>query len=170
MQPYNTPERIGTDQGGSVDKPIPYMQRGHSSGKINTTDTFLPCDLDQVDNILITPIRNASSTSDNPVALFTTVAGYEFTALGTFLGLGDIDDWATGVVYEIGTVVDGNADDTIAYICVEAHTADASFSVDLAATKWQALATSTFVKLVHTAGGSGDVVNFNYILHGTMNR
>ena len=168
MQPYNAPERISSDQGGSVDRPIQYMQRGHVSGKINTTDTFIPCDLKQVDNIVITPIRNATSTSDNPVCLFTTVAGWEFTALGTFLALTDIDDWATGTVYEEGTVVDGNADDTIAYICVTAHTGAAAFATDLASGYWQALSTSTFVKMVHTAGGSGDVVDINYILFGTM--
>ena len=170
MQPYNTPERMSSEQGGSVGKPIPYMQRGHVSGKINTTTTFLPCDLDHVDNILVTPIANANSTSDNQVALFTTVVGWEFAILTTFLGLSDIDDWATGVVYEVGTVVDGNADDTIAYICVEAHTAAAAFATDLTAVKWQALSTSTFVQMNHTAGGSGDVVDFNYILFGRMDQ
>lgn len=168
MQPYNTPERLGTDQGGSVDKPIPYMQRGHVSGKINTTDTFIPCDLDFVDNIVITPIANATGTSDNQVCLFTTVAGYEFTALGTFLALTDIDDWATGTVYEVGTVVDGNADDSEAHVCVVAHTAAAAIATDEAAGYWQTIETETFVKLVHTAGGSGDVADFNFIMFGSM--
>ncbi len=167
MQPYNTPERLGTDQGGSVDKPIPYIQRGHISGKINTADVFIPCDLDNVDNVFITPIANANGTSDNYVCLFTTVVGWEFDDLTTLDALSDIDDWATGVVYEIGTLVE---ESDIPYICVEAHTAAAAFATDLATTKWEALSTTKFIKMSHTAGGAGDVADFNYILFGKMNR
>jgi hypothetical protein len=172
MNPYNTPERIGTDQGGSVDKPIPYMQRGHMSGKINSTDLFIPCDLDTVDNVAITPIANATGTSDNQVALFTTVAGWEFDALdnANLKAVSDIDDWVTGTVYEVGTVVDGIEDDSIAYICVFAHTADTLFADDLALVYWQALSTTKFIQMSHTSGGSGDVADFNYILFGKMNR
>ncbi len=172
LSPYNAPERLGTDQGGSVDRPIPYMQQGHISGKINTADLFIPCDLDHVTNVFITPIANATGTSDNYVCLFTTVVGWEFDSLenASLKAISDIDDWATGVVYEVGTVVDGNADDTIPYICVEAHTAAAAFATDLTAVKWEALSTTKFIKMSHTAGGAGDVADFNYILFGKMNR
>jgi len=168
MQPYNTPERIGTDQGGSVDRPIPYMQRGHISGKVNSTDLFIPCDLDFVHNVLITPVANATSTSDNQNCLFTTVVGWEFDSLTSLGALTAIDDWATGTVYEVGTVVDGNVDDSEAHICVVAHTAAVAFATDETAGYWETLPTTTFIQMSHTAGGADDVADFNYILFGSM--
>jgi hypothetical protein len=164
MQPYNSPERLGTDQGGSVGKLIPYIQRGQIAGKINTTDLFIPCDLSFVENIVITPI--AITNSDNQTALFTTVKGWEFDSLTTFLALSDIDDWATSTVYEVGTVVDGNADDSEAHICVTAHTASAAIATDEALGYWQTIDTETFIQMSHIAAGANEVTNFNFILFG----
>ncbi len=168
MNPYNSPQRISSDQGGSVDKTIPYVQRGQFAGKINSANSFIPCDLDIVEQFFLTPVK--ITDSDNQVCLFTTVVGWEVDSLSTLKALSDIDDWGTGVLYEIGTIVDGNVDDTVAYVALTKHTAAATFAADLADRDWLALATTTFIKLVHTAGGSGDVVNINYEIHGRMTR
>ncbi len=169
MKPFNTPERLGTDQGGSVDKPIVYMQRLQVSGKINTTDFFIPCDLDTVEQCFLTPVANPSSTSDNLVALFTTVVGWEIDALdnSNLLALSDIDDWATSTVYEVGTVVDGNTDDSEAHVCVVAHTSGV-WATDETSGYWETIPSTKFIQVSHTSPGTGDVVNVHVLLLGRM--
>lgn len=173
MLPYKAPERVSSDQGGSTRFPIPYKQEGLACSSINTAYTFIPCDLDEVTQVLITPVK-LSTTSDNGVALFTTTVGWEADDMDyeDLSAITDVDDWAVATAYNIGTVV-LNPDDDTAYICIEAHTSTddvseaADWVTDLAAGYWQVLPSTTlFVKLTHTAAGGAKVCNFNYQLVG----
>ena len=168
MKPFNTPERLGTDQGGSVDRPIVYMQRLEVAGGLHSTDMYIPCDLDTVEQCFITPV--AKTTSDNQTALFTTTVGWEIDALdnASLKGLSDIPDWATSIVYKVGTVVDGNEDDSEAHICVVAHTSDSTFAADELLGYWETIPSEKFILVVSTTPGSGEIVNVHVLLLGRM--
>lgn len=166
--PYNLPQRISSNQGGSVEFGIPYAQEGIAASKINAAYTFVPCDIELPHQVFITPVK-LSTTSANGVAFFTTTGGWQVDSFDTFSAVTDLDAWAQNVAYNVGTLVYNG---TVAYVCVEAHTsttggtAAADWATDLAAGYWQALETTTFLKITHTAAGSGKVAYFHYQIQG----
>ena len=168
MNPYNKPERISSDQGGSVSVKIPYVQRGIAASKIATAYTFIPCDLDP-QNVFLTPVK-LSTVSANGIALFTTVVGWQIDDLDTLSAASDLDAWAQNVAYNVGTIVKNAAGDAL--VCVTAHTSTTGgtaaddYATDYAAGYWQTLTTTAFIKITHTSAGSGKVANFNYEIHG----
>ncbi len=170
MIAYNTPERIGTDQGGSVDRRIPYVQRGLIAGKINTTPMYIPCDLDYPENLQICPL--ALGVSANGVALFTTEVGWQ---VASFLPedlseISDLDIHAAAIDYVVGNLVTSTLEGSTlkAYICIEAHTSTTSidFDTDYAAGYWQELTTTTFLSLAITQAGASAHAHFTYMIEG----
>lgn len=169
--PYSSPYRISSDQGGSVNHGIAYAQEGIAASKIATAYTFIPCDIQLPHQVFLTPVK-LSTTSANGIAFFTTTGGWQVDDFDTFSGVTDLDAWAQNVVYNVGTLVYNG---TVAYVCVEAHTsttggtAAADWATDLATGVWQALSTTTFLKITHTSAGSGKVAYFHYKIEGYLN-
>ena len=154
----------------SVEDDILLFQIGQVASKINTAYTFLPCGLITPLNVYLTPVA-LSTTDANGIALFTTVVGWEVNSLTALSAISDLDAWAQNVAYNIGTVV-SNPDADTGYVCRVAHTsttggtAATDWAVDLALGYWEVLSETAFVKLNHTAAGSGKVANFNYKIEG----
>ena len=171
MQVYNTPQRVGTDQGGSVDKGIPYMQEGIAASKLNTNYTYIPCDIWHPNHILITPVTY-STTSANGTALFTTTVGWEIAtfAHASLTAVASIDAHAGNVAYVPGTLVSATetGDSQAAYVCIVAHTSTnpADFDTDYASGYWLRLTTTTFIKINHTAAGASKHTYFHYKIEG----
>ena len=171
MIAYNAPERIGTDQGGSVDRRIPYIQRGLVASKINVTPMYIPCDIDHPENLQICPLK-LGSTSANGVALFTTVVGWEVASFvpASLAAISALDIHATSIAYVIGNIVSGTRTGSTlkAYICIEAHTSTnpIDFNSDYEAGKWQELTTTTFLSLAITQAGGSKVAHFTYMIEG----
>ena len=170
MIAYNTPERIGTDQGGSVDRRIPYIQRGLIASKINTTPMYIPCDIDHPENLMICPL--ALGVSANGVALFTTVVGWEVASFlpASLKVVANIDIHAANIDYVIGNLVSSTREGSTlkAYICIEAHTSTTSidFDADYASGYWQELTTTTFLSLAITQAGGSALAHFTYMIEG----
>jgi len=174
LQPYNSPQRESSDMGLSTRHDIVYIQEGIAVSSINTAYTFVPCDIANPTNIFITPLK-LSTTSANGTALFTTTVGWEVVALdnANLNVAADVDDWVQNTAYQVGNVV-LDPDDTLAYVCVTAHTSSntGTEAVDWAIDKdtngyWQAINTSAkFIKITHTAAGAAKVAKFMFKITG----
>jgi hypothetical protein len=172
MNVYALPKRTSTEQSSSVEYPVMKTQEGVASSKIATAYTFLPCDLSQPYNVAITPVN--VSPQANGIALFTTVAGWYVDSMITLSAVADLDTVAVGVAYNAGTLVRGTETGGVeaAYIALDNFTSTNSvslgvdFTVDVAAGHWQKLATTTFLKIIHTSAGGSNIAHFHYLLIG----
>ncbi len=173
MQPYNPVKRTGTEKGMSVIYAPELIQEGLVASKIAAAYTFIPCDIPTPKNVIITPLK-LGSTSDNGVALFTTTAGFQIDSLDTLSAVTDLDAFAQAVNYVVGNVVKATPTGGVegAYVCIEANTSTTGgvlgtdFATDLAAGKWLAIDTVTFIKVTHTAASSAKVAHFTYAILG----
>lgn len=166
MLVYNPPERISSDQGGSISKQIAYMQRLLVSSKIATAYTWIPCALLDVWHILVAA-KKLSTTSANGVALGTTTVVAEYDSEGAVTNL---DAHGASVAYVLGNLVKATPTGGVeaAYICVVAHTSTAGPDFDADIANWQLLSETKFLKLTHTSPGTGKHTHLMIELHGTF--
>jgi len=151
----------------SVEDEILLYQEGQAASAIATAYTFIPCGINNVTAVQITPVTNGS-VSANQVA-FAAVP--ELLSLTSFSAVTDLNVWADDVAYNIGTLVE--APDGTAYVCQTAHTSatggtsDAEdFADDLALEYWIEVEQTNFLKVVHASAGAGKVANFTYKIEG----
>lgn len=168
--PYNKPYRGPSDFGGSVEHRIPLVQHGkiHHRGVSTYNDMWIPCDIRDPWNVLITPL-------DLDAAERIAAGGWHLNSLNLYaaasVAADTTIDWATGTAYVIGDVVNNASNDQ--YICVVAHTASdaaAGFAEDLTAVYWQ-LASPTYgwLKLTWASQASGEEPDFTYRIEGFTN-
>jgi hypothetical protein len=169
MQPYNTVKRTGTEKGSSVIYPPELIQEGLAVSKIATAYSFIPCDIPTPKNVIITPVL-LSGTSENGIALFTTVVGWYVDSLTTLKAVTDLDAHEASVAYQVGNIVKATRTGSTekAYICIAAHSSASGpdFDADYALDYWLEIATTTFLKIVHTSAGSAKVAQFAYAILG----
>lgn len=171
MQPYNPVKRTSTEKGSSVIYPPELMQNGLVASKINHTSTFIPCDIPNPHQLILTPVK-LGSTSANGVALFTTTVGYEVDSFETLKVVADLDAHAETVAYVKGNIVKATLTGGVqkAYVCIEAHTSTddsgPDFDTDYALGYWLELPSTKFILITHTAAGSGKVVQLAYTILG----
>ena len=169
MQPYNQVKRTGTEKGMSVMYPPELIQEGLVASKINTAYTFIPCDIPNPKNVIVTPIT-LGSTSANGIALFTTVVGWNVTSLDTLSAVTDLDAHEASTAYNVGSIVKATitGGTEAAYVCIVGHTSTAGpdFTTDYGLGYWLELSTTTFIKIEHTAAGSAKVAHFAYAILG----
>ena len=169
MQAYNAVKRTGTEKGSSVIYPPELIQEGLVVSKINSTATFIPCDIPNPKNLIVTPVL-LSTTSENGVALFTTVVGWYVDSFDTLKVVTDLDAHQASTAYNVGTVVKATRTGGTekAYVCIVAHSSASGpdFTADYALDYWLEIATTTFLKVVHTAAGSTKVAQFAFAILG----
>lgn len=169
MQAKNPVERTATEKSSSVQYGPALVQSGQCASKINTAYSFIPCDIPQPQHLLITPAVSGT-VSANGVAFFTTTGGWEVVSLGTLSLVTNLDAHQASIAYIVGNVVKATLTGGTekAYVCVEAHssTAGPDFDTDYGLGYWEELTTTTFIKITHTAAGSGKNAFFHYMIFG----
>ena len=158
----------------SVEDSILSYQEGFAAGKVATANTFIPCNIEDPTNVVITPIYKAAvsltdSASDNGKAFFTTIKGWEVASLLTLSGISDLDAWVQTTIKNVGYIFNY---DGVAYITTVGHTSStggteaADFATDLALGVFKVLPYTTFLKIIHEAPAATKVANFRYKIEG----
>jgi hypothetical protein len=168
-QPYNSPFRISSDQGGSTRHRALYGQIGQIASKIHTAVFYIPCGIKHPQFLHLTPVVSGS-VSANGVALGTTTVVAELASLDTFSALADLDAWVASAAMIVGNLVKNPAADG-AYICVVAHGAsatnsEAGFQADVTLGYWQLISEEHFLKVTSTSPGSSKNTFCAYKIEG----